>query len=136
MMRLVAFASRHLRRFSRNEYGGAAEFAMVVPAAGALILGAINMGFMMYAGATLHYPAEDAARCRAVGMTCTDATTTQTYAEGRYKGPVTNPNFTSTLDATCSTVSATATFSFNVGLADFDIPINASACYPVQPSAT
>jgi Flp pilus assembly protein TadG len=124
------------RHFTRNEHGGpSAEFALVAPVAVALILGAINMGFLMYAGATLNFAAQDAARCQAIGLTCTDATTTQTYAAGRYKGPVTSPVFTAAVTATCSQVSATANYSFNLGIASATLPLSTTACYPVQPTA-
>jgi Flp pilus assembly protein TadG len=120
-----------------REDGGvtAAEFAMVLPVTVALLLAAINGGFLMYAGATLHFATETAARCGAVRSICSTTTATQTYAASQYAGPATSPVFTATLTSTCSQVTASATYNFTIGIASFAVPISASACYPLQPTA-
>lgn len=123
-------------RFAADQGGGpAAEFAIVAPLAVGLILLGINMGFLMYAGATLTFAAQDAARCGAIGTTCASTTDTQTYAAGRYKGPATSPSFTASITASCSQVVASATYTFNIGLASGSLPLSATACYPLQPTA-
>ena len=132
---MTAKLIQRLRGFARGETGAAAmEFVMVIPVALALIFGVINAGFMMYAGATLHFAAEDAARCRAVGTYCTTDADTQTYAASRYFGPTAAPTFTPSMTATCSQVSATATYVGSIGIASYSFPVQADACYPLQPT--
>lgn len=126
---------RRIRDMVGDQHGGpAAEFAIVAPLTVALVLVAINMGFLMYTGATLNFAAQAAARCRAIGNSCTDAATTQTYATNHYKGPATSPAFTSTVTGSCSQVSATATYIYNIGLASGSLPLSTTACYPLQPT--
>lgn len=123
-------------RFGAAETGVAAtEFAMVAPLAVALIFAAINAGFMMYSGSTLHFAAQDAARCGAVKAECATIGQTQSYAAAQYRGPATSPVFNAALTATCSQVTATAAYNFNLGIASFAFPINATACYPRQPTS-
>jgi len=134
MTRLRQLA-RAARRFRRSERGAAAaEFVLVAPVAIALILAAINAGFLMYAGATLHFATADAARCGAVKTDCASTTATQAYAASRYAGPATSPVFTAALTSTCSQVTATASYVFTIGIASFNMPLNATACYPLQPT--
>lgn len=130
-----------LAGFVRGQSGSAAaEFVLVAPAMVGLILLAINAGVMMYAGAALNFAVADAARCRAVKTSvCTDQATTESYAADQYGAPSSEPVFTATpatLPTTgCSQVNASATYRVVLGIAAFDVPMSASACYPVQPSS-
>jgi Flp pilus assembly protein TadG len=121
-----------LLRLAPDEAGAtAAEFALVLPGVALLTIGTIYLGLMMYASNCLHYAAEDAARCASVNPTvCTSATTTQTYARGRYKGPGT-PSFPLTTPACGKQVAATLSYSLITGLATITVPISATACYPL-----
>jgi Flp pilus assembly protein TadG len=121
-----------LRRLASDEAGvTAAEFALVLPGVAMLTVGTAYLGLMMFASNNLHYAAEDAARCASVNPTvCTSATTTQTYAAGRYKGAGT-PTFTATSPACGKQVAASLTYSLNTGLATISVPISATACYPL-----
>jgi Flp pilus assembly protein TadG len=142
-------------KFLRNSEGASAiELALVLPAFAALLIGFFN-GCAMYWGQTaLHFAVDDAARCWAVGLTCTTADNTKTFASTHYHGPHINSlTFTATAAATteggiggyCTTpgagntsttsvpgniVSATGTYKFDGGLVSFNVPISASACFP------
>jgi len=135
-MTRVSFPWRRAAVFAAADGGSSAvEFALVVPLAIALLFGTISIGNLMYANSMLHYATQDAARCGAVKTNiCTNTTTTQTYAQSLYRGPTTAPAFVATTTATCSSVSATATFNVITGLRAFPITLNASACYPLQPA--
>jgi hypothetical protein len=89
-----------------------------------------------------------------VGLTCTTADNTKTFAASHYHGPKINSlTFTATSAATreglaggyCQTpgasntsttsvpgniVSATGTYKFDGGIVSFNVPIAASACFP------
>jgi Flp pilus assembly protein TadG len=130
-----ALLSKAVKRIHEDGGATAAEFVLVVPFAVALVLAAINGGLMMYAGSCLHFATEDAARCGAVKSVCSTIGDTEKYAADRYAGPTAAPDFLATRTATCSQVTASATYNFNIGLTSFSMPINASACYPLQPTA-
>jgi Flp pilus assembly protein TadG len=116
-----------MRRLARGEAGAvAAEFAMIISALIVVTLGVINFSLMMYAVVTLHFAAETAARCAAIG-TCSNS-----YVSSfPYAGPAISPTFTVKTPApSCGTeVDANATYEFATGLASFPITIEASACH-------
>ena len=131
--------SRSWRRaaaFVSGDAGSSAvEFALVIPLVIALLFGTISIGSLMYANSMLHFATQDAARCGAVKANiCTDNTATRTYAQNLYKGPTAAPTFVATTTASCSSVTATATFTVITGVRVFPITLNASACYPLQPA--
>jgi Flp pilus assembly protein TadG len=106
----------------------AAEFALIIPALVVVTLGVINFSMMMYAVSTLHFAAETAARCVAVG-TCSSV------SNFPYAGPAISPTFTLSTAPSCggTEVDAKGTYEFSTGLADFPINIEASACHiPVK----
>jgi Flp pilus assembly protein TadG len=118
--------------FIRSEKAASsAEFALVVFPFISIIMGIIGVGFMFWANTTLHYAAEDAARCASVKTTiCADATSTQNYALSRYKGPAIAPAFSYAASGCGHTCTATATYPLNAGLFNFNVPLSASACFP------
>src|ERR1700720_1891738 len=60
----------------------AVEFAMVLPALAALILGTLFSGLMMFSTASLHYAVEQAARCYSVNVSqCTSASQTSSQRD-------------------------------------------------------
>lgn len=131
------------RGFLRNECGASAvEFALVAPLFFALIFATINFSIGLYGQVMMHYAAEDAARCFSVRTTiCTNTTTTQTYASGRYVGPNFPVSFTASQDGAChynsSTKSndghkvlATATYNLNAVVTQVSFPLTATACFP------
>jgi Flp pilus assembly protein TadG len=120
-------------RLARSDSGAAAvEFGLVAPVFAALIMGIIFGSLMVYTVSSLHFAVEGAARCASV-MTgqCADATTTQQYAQSLYKGPSTpQPVFTATTAACGHQVSGSLTYVLNIVLAQWSVPLSATACFP------
>jgi Flp pilus assembly pilin Flp len=122
-----------IRRLWRNEAGAsAAEFALVLPAAVILGVGAFHLCFMVYAAVSLHFAVQDAARCAAVKTDiCSNGQAIQVYAQSRYAGPQISPVFVPELDPDCGeAVIASGAYPFNAGLVKFDVPLSARACFP------
>lgn len=122
--------------FFRSQRGAAAaEFAMVVIPFVGIVMSGVGLCFMYWANSTIKYAVEDAARCASIRTTiCTDANSTQSYAQSHYTGPDVSPVFTAKQNSDCGasswTVSATASFPLNTGLVDLSIPLSAHACFP------
>lgn len=111
--------------------GAAVEYALILPVFIALMIGALSMGSLSMAANSLHYAVQDAARCAAVKTTiCSDATTTTTYAQGRYSGPQIAPVFSYSTGGCGHTVTASATYPLSIAVATFNVPLSASACFP------
>lgn len=122
--RIAAFAAE-------RSGASAVEFALVFPVLMMLVFGVI--GFSMLGGAisAMHYAVEEGARCYAVNkVACGAAGKAETYARDRYLGPQVDPVFVASKTGCGFTVSATATFELDFALIDFDVPLEASACYP------
>ncbi|HEX5380010.1 MAG TPA: TadE/TadG family type IV pilus assembly protein [Phenylobacterium sp.] len=122
-----------LARALRDQRGStAAEFALVLFPLILLTIGSINVGVMIYTVTTLHFAAEDAARCATVKTTvCTDPAATATYAASRYKGAVSGVTFVQTTAPCGNVVTGTVTYRFSTGLTATPVPLSASACYPL-----
>lgn len=126
------------KRFIFQERGAtAAEFALVLAPLILLTLGSINVGLMVYTSSTLHFAAQDAARCASVRPTICNSATIQDYGVARYKGATAAPAFTLTKEpddsAVCpdgNLVVATADYNFTTGLTSNVVPLSAQACYP------
>lgn len=122
--------------FLRGETGaGAAEFAMVLPLFFTLVFGIVNFSIVAYAEAAMHKAAEAAARCASIGVTCTSADTTQSYARSSYHGPSVSATFayTTPTSGSCSgmkQVYATGTYRINLVLGSWPISLHARSCYP------
>jgi Flp pilus assembly protein TadG len=121
-----------LRSILLNDEGTTAvEFAIIVPVFILLIIGTIALCFALFLVGSLHFAVEDGARCASVKTTiCTDAASTIAYTQSRYLGPARSPTFTYAA-ATCgNSVSASISYSMDVGSKTFVIPISATACFP------
>ncbi len=123
------------RTFIGGEDGASAvEFALVALVFVGVILGVMGLGVMFWTNTTLHYAAEDAARCAVVKTTiCTSAATTRTYAANHYMGPAISPVFTATKSGCGAggwTVTGSANYPLNTGLFSMTIPISATSCFP------
>jgi Flp pilus assembly protein TadG len=116
----------------RNEEGTTAvEFAIVAPVFILLVLGTIALCFGLFLVGSLHFAVEDGARCASVKTTiCTDATSTIAYTQSRYLGPNVSPTFTFASAVCGKSVSASVSYSMDVGFKTFVIPISATACFP------
>ena len=121
-----------LRSIHRNQDGTTAvEFAIIAPVFIMLVIGTIGLCFALFLVGSLHFAVEDGARCASVKTTiCTDATSTIAYTQSRYMGPNVSPTFTYTAAACGNSVSASISYSMDIGLKTFVIPISATACFP------
>ena len=111
----------------------AVEFSLVLPIVILLIFGTIGLTGAMAVTASLHYATEDAARCASVKTTiCSNTGTTSTYATGKYQGPnLSGLSFVLTSQTCGSRVIGSGTYVLRTGLASFNIPVSATACYPL-----
>ena len=109
----------------------AVEFAIVGPVFIALVVGMLYLCMSLFLVGSLHFAVEDGARCASVRTSvCSDATTTVSYAQGRYFGPD-SPTFTYDANAPCGkSVSASINYVLNLGLKQVTVPITATACFP------
>lgn len=126
------------RRFLAEQSGTTAvEFVLVLAALIALVIGTINVSIMIFSYTTLHYAAEDAARCAtAQTLVCKDKLTTESYAGTAYKGPGTAAfAYSQTLDTNglplCNQVVGTMNYNFTTGITWMTVPLSATACYPL-----
>ena len=110
----------------------AVEFAIIAPVLIALIVGILALCVGLFLIASLHYAVEESARCASIKTTiCSDSATTIAYAQSHYFGPNLSPAFTYDAAAPCgSSVSASVSYSMNVGYRTITIPISATACFP------
>jgi TadE-like protein len=120
------------RRLGADLSGAAAvELALVLPVFVLLVLGSMGAASFGYSVASMNYAVEEAARCAAVKTTvCSNATSTALYAKSHYSGPAISPVFTYSNAGCGNTVTATATYSFNLVAQFKNIPISVSACRP------
>ena len=109
----------------------AVEFAIVAPALIALLVGTLSLCVGLFLIGSLHYAVEEAARCASVKTTiCSDSATTVAYAQNHYFGPDVSPTFTYAAAACGNSVSASISYSMNVGFRTFVVPVSATACFP------
>ena len=109
----------------------AVEFAIIAPVFIALLIGTMVLCVGLLLVGSLHFAVEDGARCASVKTTiCSDAATTVAYTQSRYFGPAVSPTFTYAAAACGNSVSASISYSMNVGFQTFVVPISATACFP------
>jgi Flp pilus assembly pilin Flp len=126
----------HLKSLRRNEQGTTAvEFAIVAPVFIALLVGTLALCVALFLIGSLHFAVEEGARCASVKPACqiagvADATLTQAYTQNHYFGPSVSPTFTYAAAACGNSVSASISYSMNVGFRTFTVPISATSCFP------
>ena len=121
-----------LKSLRRDERGTTAvEFAIIAPVFIALLIGTMVLCVALLLVGSLHFAVEDGARCASVKTKiCSDAATTVAYTQSRYFGPAVSPTFTYAAAACGNSVSASISYSMNVGFQTFVVPISATACFP------
>jgi Flp pilus assembly protein TadG len=108
----------------------AVEFALVLPALVMVLVGTLYAGLLMYSIAGLHSAVEAGARCFSVNSDqCGSASAAASYAQSVYYG-VSSPTFTASTASCGHQVSGAVSFVFNAGLASWNIPLSATACFP------
>ena len=122
------------KRLFRNEDGAAAiEFSVYSTAFLAMLFGGIYASILGYTSSSLHAAVEAAARCRAMGTTCTDATTTQNYAAAKFHNLTGGTaTFSSDTPACGNRVTGSINYRMNWILTTRTVPLSAAACFPVQ----
>jgi Flp pilus assembly protein TadG len=122
----------HLKSLRLDDQGTTAvEFAIIAPVFIAMLVGTIALCIALLLIGSLHFAVEDGARCASVKTTiCSDAATTVAYTQSRYFGPEVSPTFTYAAAACGNSVTASISYSMNVGFRTFVIPISATACFP------
>jgi len=109
----------------------AVEFAIVAPVFIALTVGTLALCVALFLIGSLHYAVQESARCASVKTTiCSDSATTIAYAQSHYFGPNVLPTFTYAAAACGSSVSASISYSMDVGFRTYTIPFSATACFP------
>ncbi len=121
-----------LKSLRRDQQGTTAvEFALIAPVFIALVIGTLALCVALFLIGSLHFAVEDGARCASVKTTiCSDAATTVAYTQSRYFGPNVSPTFTYAAAACGNSVSASISYSMDVGFRTFVIPVSATACFP------
>ena len=130
-----------LRSFNllrRDEAGATAiEFALYSTVFFAMLFGGISASMLGFSSASLQSATESAARCRALAVTCTNATTTQTYALTKFRRVTSiTPTFTTTTDPCGNKVTGQMNYNLNWILGHSTIVLNSSACFPTQTAST
>jgi Flp pilus assembly protein TadG len=121
-----------MRRYWSNDRGtSVVEFALVAPALVMVLVGGLGLCLMLFAIGSMHYAVEDAARCAAEKPTvCSDASSAIAYARSRYAGILATPVFTYATAACGHQVSASITYTFDLGMYRRSVPLSATSCFP------
>ncbi len=129
----MKLALKYLGVIKDDDTGGAAvEFALVIPALFLVVIGGFYLAIMLFASSSMQYAVEAGARCAAISTTtCGSVTATQNYARGKFlASSVGTPTFTASTPACGHAVSATMTYTFNIGVTRLNVPLTSTACYP------
>ena len=127
----MTMASKRLLRDERAI--ATVEFALYSTVFLAMMFGGIYMSILGYTSASLHSAVESAARCRALGTTCTNAATTITYATSKFENMTgSTPTFTSTTAACGNQVTGTVSYRINWFISTSTIPLSATSCFATQ----
>ena len=122
----LAATGRRTASFTVCQAGATAvEFALILPALAALLVGGLYTS-----AAGLHNAVEQAARCYSVNAnSCGSSASAQTYAQSQYYG-ISSPTFTATTTGCGHQVKATLTIAFNAVVTHVSVPLSATACFP------
>lgn len=120
-----------MRKFASSADGAAAvEFAFVMPAFLALVIGAITGSILLYSNVSLQKAVEAGARCFSVSSgQCGNVTAAQTYAQSQYHG-VMSPVFTASTPSCGHQVVGTVTLEIEAVVINLTLPLSATACFP------
>lgn len=129
---------RALNSLRRDEDGATAiEFALYSTMFFAMLFGGVYASLLGFTSASLQSAAESAARCRAMGVTCTNASTTQTYALSKFRKVTTaNATFVSTTDTCGNKVTGAISVKLDWIIGSKTVPVAAAACFPTQTAST
>ena len=127
-----------IKRLRRSEDGATAvEFALYSTAFFAMLFGGIYASLLGFSAASLQTATEFAARCRAMAVTCTDATTTQAYAATKFhKVTTATPTFVSTTDTCGNKVTGSMSFNLYYVFGQRTVQLASAACFPTQSASS
>ena len=109
----------------------AVEFAIVAPLVVMLLVGIMSLSLMLFSIGSMHFAVEDAARCASARPTvCSSPAAIVAYANTRYAGALTSPVFTYALAPCGNQVSASVTYTFDVGMYQQSVPLSTTSCFP------
>lgn len=116
----------------RDERGATAvEFALVAPAAVMLLVGIMSLSLLLFSVGNMHFAVEAAARCAsAIPSVCSSPEAVVAYANSRYSGALITPVFTYSSAACGNQVSASITYTLDVGMFQQSVPLSATSCFP------
>ena len=117
--------------FSSDQSGvTAVEFALIIPAFLALLVGIIQSAVLLFSIASLDYATQGAARCAAVNAAqCGDPSGISSFGRSSFYAPGI-PTFTYAAAACGNSVTGTLNFDFNVVIFSKSIALSSSACFP------
>jgi Flp pilus assembly protein TadG len=125
-----------MRRFLRDTGGAAAlEFGLAFLPFITLVLGVLQVGYLLWIDNLLHYAVEEAARCSAVGSTTypcagSGASNMVTTADSLLGMAVASiPQGTFGANSACTGSGLTGRYTITFLLAK-SVTVNASSCYP------
>lgn len=118
-------------KFAKCDRGATmVEFALVLPALAALLVGGIYAGLAVYSATGLQSAAEQAARCYSVNASlCSTPSATQAYAKTQYYG-IQTPTFSASVQPCGHQVAATVTIPIIAVVENLNVPLSATACFP------
>lgn len=120
-----------MRKFASSAEGTAAvEFAFVMPAFLALVVGTLAASILLYSNVSLQKAVEAGARCFSVSATqCGSASAAQNYAQSQYHG-INSPTFTASTPSCGHQVVGTVTIQIEAVLTNLSLPLSATSCFP------
>jgi Flp pilus assembly protein TadG len=120
-----------MRKFASSADGAAAvEFAFVMPAFLALVIGAVTASILLYSNVSLQKAVEAGARCFSVSSSqCGNVGAAQSYAQSQYHG-VSSPVFTASTPSCGHQVAGTVTLEIEAVVINLTLPLSATACFP------
>lgn len=124
--------NRIMRWHWGNDHGATAvEFALIAPLAVMLMIGIMGLSLMLLSIGGMHFAVEAAARCASVNPTlCNGPAAIVAYANSRYSGALITPVFTYASVACGNQVSASITYTLDVGIYQRSVPLSATSCFP------
>jgi Flp pilus assembly protein TadG len=128
---MIAF--QRPRPFSCDSGTTAVEFGLVGPPFLMLLVATVWASFVVFSAASMHYAVEAAARSYSVSSVisgqCGSAATAQSNAKTLYQGTG-SPTFTASNPACGCQVNGTLNVVLNLGMANWTVPLTATACFP------
>jgi Flp pilus assembly protein TadG len=109
----------------------AVEFALISPLMVVILIGIMGISLMLLSIGSMHFAVEAAARCASVNqIVCNSPGAVVAYANSRYSGAFITPVFTYSTAACGNQVSASITYTLNVGMFKPSVPLSATSCFP------